>query len=72
MIGSLLGDELSFEDTDYPKYATAGQAVFTASFNINRVFVDSVLVTTGYTGQGTKTITFDVGLSESQEVYLTT
>ena len=52
------------------QYATPGQTIFTAIFNINSVFVDSILVTTGYSGQGTNTITFDVGLLENQEVYL--
>lgn len=50
--------------------ATPGQTVFNASFDINEVFVDSVLRTTGYTGQGTQTITFTVGLTDGQEVYL--
>ncbi len=72
MIGSLLDSSSEFTDTDYPKYATAGQVVFTASFNVNRVFVDNILRTTGYSGKGTSTITFDTGLSEGQEVYLTT
>lgn len=31
--------------------ATAGQTIFNASFNINRVFVDGILFTTGYSGQ---------------------
>ncbi len=52
--------------------ATLNQTVFTASFEINNVFVDQVLRTTGYSGQGTKTITFDTGLLAGQEVYLTT
>lgn len=66
---SIGGVDTSF-DSDI-QTATPGQTIFNASFNINQVFVDSILVTTGYTGQGTKTITFLVGLSDGQEVYLT-
>jgi len=52
--------------------ATAGQTTFTASFPINMVFKNSVLVTTGYTGRGTNQIIFTAGLLLGDEVYLTT
>ncbi len=52
--------------------ADADQTIFTAEFNVNQVFLDQVLMTTGYSGQGTETITLDAGLYEGQEVYLTT
>ena len=66
--GSTRGE--AFEDS--LQVAAEGQTVFNAGFNIQRVFVDSILITTGYTGQGTDTITFAVGLNEGQEVCLTT
>ncbi len=66
------GGSAVFKDTDPPLIATEGQTVFTADFNIERVFVDSILFTTGYSGRGTKTITFDVGRTDGQEIYLTT
>ncbi len=57
--------------------AVADQTVFTTigepdEFKVNQVFLDQVLMTTGYSGQGTETITLDAGLYEGQEVYLTT
>ncbi len=70
LIGSLLDEGETFYETDPPLTATAGQTIFTVSFNVNSIFVDSILWTTGYSGKGTNTITFDTGLSEGQEVYL--
>ena len=65
-----IGGGVPFEDS--LQTATPGQTIFNATFDIDRVFVDSVLFTTGYSGQGTKTITFDVGRTDGQEIYLTT
>ncbi len=73
VLNGIGGGGVSGGGEDFEKsiqYATEGQTIFTATFNINSVFVDSILVTTGYSGEGTTTITFDTGLSENQEVYL--
>ena len=64
------GGGAAFEEST--QYATPGQTVFNATFDIQRVFVDSVLFTTEYSGQGTETITFDVGRTDGQEIYMTT
>ena len=50
--------------------ATAGQTIFISTFNVLQVFVDGVLQESGYSGGGTNTITFTVGLSEGQQVTL--
>ncbi len=63
-------EEAGFEES--LQYATAGQTVFSTTFKIYRVYVDAVLFTTGYTGQGTTSITFGLGRTEAQEIYLTT
>ncbi len=52
--------------------SSSGQTEFSADFDINEVFVDNIIRTIGWTGKGTKTITFTSGLIEFQEVYLTT
>lgn len=57
---------------DSLQIATPGQTIFNAEFSIQRVFVDSIPFTTGYSGQGTRTITFVVGRNDGQEIYLTT
>lgn len=66
----IVGGGVAFEDS--LQSATPAQTVFTATFNINRVYVDSVLFTTGYSGKGTEEITFGVGRTDGQEIYLTT
>lgn len=50
--------------------ATAGQTIFITTFGVSQVFVDGVLQESGYSGGGTNTITFTVGLSEGQQVTL--
>ena len=65
-----VGGGVPFENS--LQVATPGQTIFSATFNINRVYVDSVLFTTGYSGQGTEEITFDVGRTDGQEIYMTT
>lgn len=73
LIGSLLAEESAPKYEKSTEYAGSGQTVFNSTgFIINEVFVDSILMTTGYTGDGTGTITFTSGLSEFQEVRLTT
>ncbi len=57
---------------DVLRTANPGQRIFKALFNINRVYVDGMLFTTGYTGKGTNTIVFDVGRNDGSEIYLTT
>ncbi len=52
--------------------ATLAQTVFSAGFEINKVYVDGMLFTTGYSGGGTNTITFDTGRSDGSEIYMTT
>ncbi|MCP3941040.1 MAG: hypothetical protein GY710_06110 [Desulfobacteraceae bacterium] len=72
LIGSLLDEESAPVFGKSTQTATEGQTVFSAGFDINEVFVENVLRTSGYSGGGTGTITFDAGLPEGYEVYLTT
>ncbi len=52
--------------------AIQNQTVFTTDFNINNVYVDNVIRTPDeYSGQGTSTITFNIGLDAGQQVYMT-
>mgnify|MGYP000910545599 CR=1 FL=1 len=63
--------EIYFADST--QIATEGQTIFTATFPINQVFKNNVIVdVSAYTGQGTNQITFTSGLSASDYVYLTT
>jgi len=50
--------------------ATQDQDEFTATFIVQSVYVDGVLQTSGFTGAGTITITFTVGLNAGQVVTL--
>jgi len=58
---------------DHTEYASAGQTIFITGFNSNRVVVNnSYIMPDQYTGQGTDTITFLVGLNLNDLVYITT
>lgn len=64
------GGNGEFEDS--LQTAVGAQVIFSALFRINRVYVDQIIQTTGYTGQGTISITFAVPPGDGAEIYLTT
>ena len=64
-------NEIYFSDST--QTATAGQTVFIATFPINQVFKNNVIIDVSqYSGQGTNQITFSAGLLLGDLVYLTT
>jgi len=63
------GGNGEFEDS--LQTSVGAQVIFSALFRINRVYVDQIIQTTGYTGGGTTSITFAVAPGDGSEIYLT-